>query len=449
MTAADAVARLLARDDAVFPRARLGWLDAPARPAPCVDSPPRCDRALLLGMGGSSLAAQVYVQWGLAPRALRLRVLDSVAPSAIRKETDAFDPARTLVVGVSKSGTTAETLALLAHFAPRVPADHLLAVTDPGTPLEARARAAGWRLASSEPNIGGRYSALATAGLLPATLMGLPVGAVLEGAREEAARFASEGERSAAARLAKRLASARVVALDAPHLSALAWWAEQLVAESTGKLGRGVLPIVGDTPEGAPRELLDPGDSPALGAIFFRWEAAVALCGALLGVNPFDEPDVDAGKRATRAVLGGESPDVAAWDDAPTNASLAALLEGDDATTACLLVYAAPTAPRARLLAATQRRLRARTGLPVTWGFGPRYLHSTGQFHKGGPPGGRFLVVLVDEGPDLPIPGAPYSFGALFEAQARGDCATLAARGRRVLGVRVRADALAQLLARL
>jgi hypothetical protein len=391
------------------------------------------DRTLVCGMGGSSLAPEVLASTG----ASGLHVLDSTNPAAVRAAERAHDLARTLFLIVSKSGTTIETLAFYRYFAARARAGQFIAVTDPGSPLEALARDQHFRAIVPHPaDVGGRYAALTAVGMLPAALLGLDGRTLLERARAvDIPRAQALGVRIAAAAQAGR---DKLVLTPPAAVAALAHWIEQLVAESSGKDGRGVIPVVED-PVGAPladAQTIGEGDFSAdpldLGAEFLRWEYATeALCGRL-GVNAFDQPDVEEAKRLARSELEGGGP-----LRTLTPADLRRQARPGDYL--AILAYVAPE----RGVFARLQQLRAAWGRAIgcatTLGIGPRYLHSTGQLHKGGPNTGLFLVITTDHGDDIEIPGMGggrgRTFGVLHHAQARGDVRALLARQRRVAHV--------------
>jgi glucose-6-phosphate isomerase len=502
-----AVERLWQRDptlwgtDAAVQRsaaARLGWLDAPAQmrdalPALLGWSPPRAARVLLVGMGGSSLAPEVLAQ--VLPRqGPPFLVLDSTAPAAIREaEAGGLDGA--VVVVSSKSGTTAETRALAAYLLERAAQRaRFVAITDPETPLAAQAAGPPFvRTFLNPPDVGGRYAALTYVGLVPALLCGVDVPRLLErtGPMVEACR-SPDLQANPGALLAAFLASGadggrdKVTLVASPTLAPLGAWVEQLLAESTGKGGRGLLPVEGERlgpPEvygddrlfvrlalaaerdeategllerlvraGHPVARLTVDDPYDLGQEFVRWEVATALAGVLLGINPFDEPDVQLAKTVTDRLLAavqreGRLPEAlppsvqvldATRPDAPIAQAVAVLFR-DLAPPgyAAFLAYVPRTPAAEYALAAMRRSVRDTRRVATVRGFGPRYLHSIGQYFKGGPNTGRFVVVTAETGEDLPVPGAGYTFGTLLRAQALGDIGAMAERGRRVLHVRV------------
>lgn len=485
---------------------RLGWLEAPALMAEALDRLTACadavardgfEHIVLLGMGGSSLAPEVLraiVARGSG--AQRFRMLDSTDPAAVAAA--ATPPERTLYIFASKSGTTIEPNALAAHFRARLEAagrprwgDHFLAITDPDTALARLAAEQGFRDVFINPaDIGGRYSALSYFGLVPAALMGIDIAALLGWGVAMLAAGSdgrATGTENPAAGLGLLMATAarggrdKLTLLLPPGFDALGLWIEQLVAESTGKLGTGVVPIAGEPtgppdaygddrvfvrfevagtpaqdveiPPGAPFVRIGVPEPEALGAEFVRWEIATAVAGALLHVNPFDEPNVQQAKDATgsflermraqgtlpvpppdrtengvaltltpaaRHLLGGQRPE-----------SLLCLVQPGDYVT--LLAYLAPDPTVDEEAARFRAAVRDRTRAATMFGYGPRYLHSTGQLHKGGPATGVFVLVSADGMADLPVPGQQFTFATLELAQALGDFASLASVGRRAV----------------
>ncbi len=495
---------------------RLGWLDSPALMA---DSLPRLQTfagaiardgftdVVLLGMGGSSLAPEVLrAVLGGATGWPRLHMLDSTDPAAVRAVVTV--PERTLYVIASKSGTTIEPNVLAAYFRrlledARVPhwASHFVAITDPGTELDRRAHAEGFRDVFTNPaDIGGRYSALSFFGLVPAALMGLNVTALVGWAiamlsASEPGLGDAASNPSVALGLtigaAARAGRDKLTLILPAALEPFGLWVEQLIAESTGKHGTGVIPIAGETlgpPEayGADRlfvrlrihgsfaeemrdtdvrdlkvanaplieiELPEPA---ALGAEFIRWEIATAVAGALLDINPFDEPNVQQAKDATRALL-KQYEDKGRLPVAPPDRELSGIgaltvsaaarkhldAHGPEAFLTllrtgdyfALLAYVGPDRELYDELHAFRQAVRDRTHAATMFGYGPRYLHSTGQLHKGGPNSGVFLVLSATPRQDVAIPGEPFSFATLELAQALGDFTSLDQASRRALHV--------------
>jgi len=423
---------------------RLGWTRAPEQSLAQWDRwtalaaavrADGLDRTLVCGMGGSSLAPQVLA----ATTGGALQVLDSTNPAAVLAAERAHDPARTLFLIVSKSGTTAETLAFYRYFAARAHPEQFIAVTDPGSPLQALARARRFRAIVEHPaDVGGRYAALTAVGMLPAALLGLDGRTLLHrAAAVDLARAKAFG-----VALAAGVGSGRdKLVLNPPaSVGALAPWIEQLVAESAGKDGRGVVPVVED-PVGAVLPDMqvvadfsaDPLD---LGAEFLRWEYATwALC-ERLGVNAFDQPDVDDAKKLAREEL-ERADSVGAQPAAPlpTLSPDELRRRARPGDYVALLAYLSPTPEITAQLQAVRAAWGQALGCATTLGFGPRYLHSTGQLHKGGPNTGLFLVITADAAEDVEIPEQGRTFGALERAQARGDIRALLGRGRRVAHV--------------
>jgi transaldolase/glucose-6-phosphate isomerase len=424
----------------------LGWLDEPLHVQERLDDvreaadsvSEQVDDVVLCGMGGSSLAPEVLRRsFGVD----RFHVLDTTHPRAIRALEEKLDLGRTLFVSSSKSGSTLETRSHTDYFweKARKRGELFCAITDPGSELEHLARERRFRsVFLGEPSIGGRYSALSPFGIVPAVLMGIDASRLLERAQEmrEACR---SGEGNPGYELGSRFGTGwqegrdKICIGEAPGDFGL--WAEQLIAESTGKHGKGLVPAPGESPDGADRQSADPDlpDPYALGAEFFRWEFAIAVAGAYLEINPFDQPDVQAAKDKTNEVLAtGEEPELE--PEGSIEELLAQAKEGDYA---CVQAFIEPTEENDRRIESLVDRLRGESGLVVTHGYGPRYQHSTGQLHKGGPNNGLFLQVVDDEGDELPIPGKPFGFRRLIRAQAAGDLETLKERGRRVARIRL------------
>ncbi|HEY7891475.1 MAG TPA: hypothetical protein VIC05_04620 [Solirubrobacteraceae bacterium] len=458
---------------------RLGWLDVGERMLAELDQLSGLSARLsegmsdvaLLGMGGSSLAVEVMRRTLSArPGAPRLHVLDSTDAQAIYALQAAIDPARTLFVVSSKSGGTIEPLSLFEHFyAEQGGGEKFVAITDPQTPLAELARQRGFaHTFLADPTIGGRYSALSHFGVAPAALAGLDIRAVLESSREAPDTPASHegGERPAGVWLGATLSALAqagrekltLVVCDA--LADFGLWLEQLVAESTGKRQTGILPVaqepLGEAEIYGPDRVfayLPDITAPAhgthervlalaraghpvitiptrgagdLGRLFLLSELAVAVAGWGLSINPFDQPNVAQAKDATKRVLeryehDGELPRV---PDAG-EVELRALLDAAPPSYVAIMGYLNPSAEFDAAVAELRVALRELTGVAVTFGYGPRYLHSTGQYHKGGPRHGRFLQLLHDGPNDVQIPGHPYTFTTLKNAQAIGDLQTL------------------------
>jgi len=441
---AELVERIWARDATLWTgqdeNRWLGWLDEPLRLRErvlelegfAVDTAD-FRHVVLLGMGGSSLAPEV-LRRTFADQ--RLHVLDTTHPAAVRRVADDFDLERTLFVVSSKSGTTLETRCQLDFFWERVGnGESFVAVTDPGSELERLAADRGFRVVfAGEPTIGGRYSALSVFGMVPAALMDVDLGRFLLRVDEmvEACRF---GEGNPGLELGEQLGrgwqEGRDKVLINPDPGGFGLWAEQLLAESTGKQGKGLVPVPGQTGEGPDRQDADVrvSDPYELGQEFYRWEFATAVAGSIIGINPFDQPNVQEAKDRTNEVLAGGEVALA------PEGSLDELLDGAEAPEyICIQAFVDPE--REDELEPIVARARE-TGCVVTHGLGPRYLHSTGQLHKGGPPTGRFIQVFDDPGEELAIPGRPFGFARLIHAQAAGDFAALKERGRPIVRVRL------------
>jgi glucose-6-phosphate isomerase len=443
LAATELVDRIWGRDPTVWTgrdeASWLGWLDEPARMLDRVHelleevAALDFDRAVLLGMGGSSLAPEVMRR---AFGSESLSVLDTTHPSAIRRVESELDLERTLFIVSSKSGGTLETRSQFDYFWGRTGGqnDRFLVITDPGSPLEELAGERGIHVFAGEPTIGGRYSALSPFGVVPAAVMGLDVERLLDRAEEmrQACRLedGNPGLQLGVA-LGEKWLSGRDKVLVSPNPGGFGLWVEQLLAESTGKEGKGLVPVLEevDAPDVQRHEvrLEQPYE---LGQEFFRWEFATAVAGSILGVNPFDQPNVQEAKDRTGRLLeqGGEI-------ELEPDGSLDELLAGaGDGDYVALLAFVDPA--RESELEPLVASARA-SGRPVTVGLGPRYLHSTGQLHKGGPEGGIFVQVVDDLGSELEIPGRPFGFRRLISAQAAGDYEALKERGRRVARVRL------------
>ena len=484
LTAERVVARIWERDHTVWKddpseiADRLGWLDVAGEMRGRLDDLRRfaeeaagdgITTAVLLGMGGSSLAPELFARMpGAASDGLSLRVLDTTHPAAIAAANASLDLDRTLFIVASKSGTTVETLSQYAHFRELAGrGDRFVAITDPGTPLEKLARDDGFREVFLNPeDIGGRYSAVSLFGLVPAALVGVDLGALLDGADAMAAacRTGDPAGENPGAWLGAVIAEGAIAGRDKLTLvlpgpvASLGDWVEQLVAESTGKEGAGIVPVVGESlgPSEVYRDdrlfvgvgdqprvealgeaghsvigLPGGGDAAWLGGELFRWEFATAVAGHVLGINPFDQPNVAEAKEATARIL----DDAAHEPHLFVPEQLLQMLAPDPAHPGYLAIQAflEPTPDTTARLQLARHALRDRHRVATTLGFGPRYLHSTGQLHKGGPPTGLFVqVVDAERDADVPIPGRDFTFGQLIDAQALGDLLSLQARGRPV-----------------
>jgi glucose-6-phosphate isomerase len=496
---------------------RLDWLEMPVKMRSEIDEleafadDVRRDgfrHAVLLGMGGSSLAPEVLqAVYGNLEGCPALLVCDSTDPGAVKRIAVQVDPAQTLFIVSSKSGGTLETLSFFKFFFDRVralkadPGGNFVAITDPGSKLEALAGENRFRhVFSSPPGVGGRYSALTHFGMVPAALIGVDLAVLLDRASVMAeacgpdipedqnpglALGAALGELALAGR-------DKLTLLASPEIAHFGVWVEQLVAESTGKNGAGILPVAGEKPGGPedygadrvfahirlaggdnaeidacaaaveaaghPLIRIDLDDRLGLGAEFFRWELATAAAGAGLGINPFDQPNVEASKVKARELmeafdrdgsLPAEKPELQAgsWDlyggrgarGEDTAAFLGSFLEQAAAGDyVALMAYVPQTAETDSALGELRLALRRRTGLAVTEGYGPRFLHSTGQLHKGDGNTGVFIQITHQPAEDLQIPAESYTFGVLLAAQAQGDYRALAERGRRIVRVHVK-----------
>jgi transaldolase / glucose-6-phosphate isomerase len=439
------VERIWSRDASIWTNSGeerwLGWLDEPKRMQERVgelrvfadESRTQFETCVLLGMGGSSLAPEVLKRtFGVKS----LHVLDTTHPAMLRHASEFLDLQKTMFVVSSKSGTTLETRSQFDYYWEQTGGngDQFVAVTDPGSELEQLAHERGMRVFAGEPTIGGRYSALSPFGLVPAALMGLDLDRILDGAVRMA--DACRGDHGPGLHLGLRLGEAWEAGRDKVCIQEtegrFGLWAEQLIAESTGKQGKGLVPAPGESPDGPDRqrgdvELDDPHE---IGAEFFRWEFAVAVAGSILQINPFDQPNVQAAKDKTKEVLAsGEDPQL------PEEGSLDELLAGAEPPS-YVAIQAFIDPARERELEPLISRGRE-TGCVVTHGLGPRYLHSTGQLHKGGPPTGLFVQVVDDTGEEIPIPGQGFGFGRLIRAQAEGDFRSLRDLGRQIVRIRI------------
>jgi glucose-6-phosphate isomerase len=445
------VRRIWARDASLWTSSDeerwLGWLDEPARLRPEADELVRFaeetledyDDVVVLGMGGSSLAPEVLRRTFDSER---FHVLDTTHPKAIRALEAQLDLERTLFVVSSKSGSTLETRSHADYFWEKTGrGEQFVAITDPGSELEQVANARGFRrVFAGNPEIGGRYSALSPFGIVAAALQGIEVGSLLDRGVEAAEACRSQNDDNPGLELGLALGHnwrhARDKACINPNPGEFGLWAEQLLAESTGKDGKGLVPCPEENPNGGRDRqpaLVLVNDPYEVGAEFFRWEFATAVAGHLLGINPFDQPNVQEAKDRTRAIL--ESGDDPQLEPEHTPDILFAQARPGDYV--CLQAFVEPSEDADAILFDLAQRAREETGCVVTHGYGPRYLHSTGQLHKGGPPTGLFLQIVDDTGEELPIPGQPFGFGRLIRAQAAGDYASLKERGRRVARVRL------------
>jgi len=465
---------------------RLGWTESVAVSRPLVAGILELRKTLqshgvtqiaLAGMGGSSLAPEVITRTAGA----HLTVLDATDPGQVLAALN-DNLAGTALVVSSKSGSTVETDSQRRVFerafraAGIDPAERIIVVTDPGSPLEASARAAGYRVFTADPTVGGRYSALTAFGLVPSGLAGVDIGGLLDEAEAISLALAVDSSENPGLVLGAAISASiprrdkLAIISDGTHIVGLPDWVEQLVAESTGKQGTGILPVVLE--QGAPelseyladlqvvRVVADAGTeifsesgdeiriSGTLGAQFLVWEYATVVAGRLLGINPFDQPDVESAKIATRGLLDARpAPEPAAFISqgievrgtphvigaaSDLASAIDALLEelGSDGYVAVQAYVDRIAFPE---LADIRSKLATLSKRPVTFGWGPRFLHSTGQFHKGGPATAVYLQILATPAKDLDIPERPFTFGELIQAQASGDASVLAEHGRPVL----------------
>ena len=503
-------ARLWHPDPSLWPaapakdvRERTGWLHLPADMQEELTTLERfadevrqegTKHIVLLGMGGSSLAPKVFQGvFGSRPGFPSLAVLDSTHPLAVRSLAASIDPAAALFLVSSKSGTTLETLSFYRYFREKVgkqsssPDHNFVAITDAGTPLSTLATEQGFRkVFHAVATVGGRYSALTHFGLVPAALTGVDVRRVLgqAWAMAEGCAACVPPEENPGIRLGAALGELALHGRDkltlygTGRLAAFPVWLEQLFAESTGKNGRGILPVVDEPlagpecygpdrvfvsfsgPEGGTEALeshlsaLETAGHPVvrvrlselanLGQEFFRWEVAVALSGTVLGIDPYDQPDVELAKQLARKAMdaspgkdrGEAVRTVPVNEPAPLRSAFQALMGTTHAGDyIALQAFLPPEPSNDALLQGIRRDLLLRYHLATTVGYGPRFLHSTGQLHKGGPPTGVFLQIVDPPGEDEPVPGENYSFGQIVQAQSVGDYLALQSKGRRILRI--------------
>jgi transaldolase/glucose-6-phosphate isomerase len=498
---------------------RLGWLtvtDMMCEHTPKLEAFARevidsgFRHVVLLGMGGSSLGPEVLRQtFGSTNGYPELMVLDSTIPDSVQAASNAIDPAQTLFVVSSKSGSTTEPNTFYAHFRTLVERQlgeaqagrSFIAITDAGTPLEKLAQEKGFRHLFLNPtDIGGRYSALSYFGLVPAALMGINISRLLDRAdcMREGCAFCVPAHDNPGAWLGAVMGVLagqgrdKLTLVTSPSISSFGLWVEQLIAESTGKEGKGIVPISTEPlmsansygsdrlfvhlrlerddnsdidnvveqigASGQPVVRLELRDKYDLGAEFYRWEFATGIAGSLLGIHPFDQPNVQGAKDMTERVLAQyqatrQLPKV----EAPSAASAGSILRQAQEALEDLLAQAGPgdylaimaylrqTPEVDNALAALRRKVMELHGIATTVGFGPRFLHSTGQLHKGGPASGLFLQLTADQEKDVPVPGQAYSFGVLAQAQSQGDLEALQEAGRRVVRVHLGSDTIAGL----
>jgi transaldolase/glucose-6-phosphate isomerase len=488
---------------------RLGWLELPELMHERLEElnsfakqvmNEGISHAVVLGMGGSSLAPDVFQKtFGNAPGYPELIVLDSTHPSAVRSVEDKLDLSQTLFLVSSKSGTTLETLSLFRYFWNQVsnitetPGDHFMAITDPGTPLMKLAQERGFRkVFQAKPDVGGRYSALTDFGLVPAALIGMDIHRLLDRAwiASENCSFSVPEEKASGLILGAALGEItknrdKVTFLVSPSISSFPDWIEQLIAESTGKDDKGIVPVVNEplalpddydedrflvflSLEGddnrEPEDLLKSFEKAGhpvvrhnltekfdLGREIFWWEIAVASAGSVIGIHPFNQPDVQLAKDFTKKAMEKESQSgeqgqsevkTLSIDDPEALAEALKnwLNQAQPGDYFALQAYLSPTSETTSALQNLRLELLKRTRLATTMGYGPRFLHSTGQLHKGGPNTGLFLQIIDEPKIDLSIPKTDYSFSSLIKAQALGDYMALKQRERRVLRVNLKTD---------
>jgi glucose-6-phosphate isomerase/transaldolase/glucose-6-phosphate isomerase len=477
---------------------RLGWLavtDLMREIIPAIESLAREVRdagfrnVVLLGMGGSSLGPEVLRQtFSSAPGYPELIVLDSVVPAWVQSVAESIDPALTLFLVSSKSGTTPEPNLLFRYFKALVEAavgkelsgQHFIAITDPGTPLARLAEQEGFRHTFlNPPDIGGRYSVLSYFGLVPAAMTGIDIGELIDRAdsmREGCASCVPADENPGAwlGAIMGTLASRghdKLTIITSPAIGSFGLWAEQLIAESTGKEGTGIVPISGEplvepskygddrlfvylclkgddnsTTDATVEKIKSTGQSVLtlevrdkydLGAEFFRWEFATVVAGAMLGINPFDQPNVQSAKEATQRVL-GEFKSSGKLPHMETSRSFLELLaEADSGKYLAIMAYLGQDRGIEDAIKELRRKVTERFLIATTFGYGPRFLHSTGQLHKGGPDTGLFLQIVMEHDKDLSIPDEPYTFGVVADAQALGDLEALQSLGRHVTRIKL------------
>jgi glucose-6-phosphate isomerase/transaldolase/glucose-6-phosphate isomerase len=478
---------------------RLGWLDVAGRMWPEADDldrfageirAARFKHVVLLGMGGSSLCPEVFrVTFGSRRGFPTLIVLDSTVPAWVRRVTQAIDPARALFIVSSKSGGTIEVRSFFKHFWTLTEkqkrgraGENFIAITDPGTRLAALATQHGFRRAFiNPPDIGGRYSALSYFGLVPAALIGMELPKLLAPAIDMMEACRTEVAANPAALLGAAMGALaqagrdKVTLITSPSIATFGLWAEQLIAESTGKDDRGIVPIALEPfaapgayardrlfavlrveadhngaldrhvaalkKTGQPVITLALKDRYAIGAEFFRWEMATAIAGHILGIHPFDQPNVQESKDNTQRMLDAHKSSGALPEPEPAALPLADFLrQARPGDYVALLAYLDQSPGVDAALAALRAAILEHHQLPNTLGYGPRYLHSTGQLHKGGANNGLFVQLTARVKRDAPISGDLFSFGVLAAAQAGGDLASLRARDRRAIRIDLGAD---------
>lgn len=464
---------------------RLGWLTLPSTSRDLVpiihDLAAEAKRSgirdiVLCGMGGSSLAPEVFAdaltESGSNPV---LTVLDSTHPDAVAAVDDATSPDTTWYVISSKSGGTLETLSFFRWFWARTsreissPGSHFIAITDPGSPLAGLAHERHFKtVVNADPTVGGRYSALTAFGLIPSGLAGADPTRLLDNAAAAATACGPDIDllENPAFLLGATMATRAISGVDKAHmvadgsLSSLPLWAEQLIAESTGKSGKGIIPIDGgpfpsaatdgfvitiDAAESGDADVvLTTDDRYDIAGAMFIFELATAIAGEILGIHPFNQPDVEIAKRLAATAMAGELADTAQppirIGDEALDGALSSLLTDHQPSYVSFQAYLAPNPTTDAALESLRELVDAHLAVYTTAGYGPRFLHSTGQIHKGGPPGGVFIQILDDPDATMRVPETDFTFGELIAAQAEGDRAALTDRGRRVVAVDLGAD---------
>ena len=442
---------------------------------------------VIMGMGGSSLGPEVLRQaFGSATDYPELIVLDSTVPARVMSVTSSIDPSQTLFIVSSKSGETIEMTSLYAHFRDLAEGRlgkydagaSFVAITDEGTPLEETAQKEGFRrIFLNPPDMGGRYSVLSYFGLVPAAISGVDISAVLDRAERMREECSSRVPASAnhAAGLGAAMSAAALMGRDkltlvtSPTVASFGLWAEQLIAESLGKQGKGIIPVVDEplaSPEtyakdrlfvylreessdnterddqieqiessGQPVVRLELQDKYDLGAEFFRWELATAIAAFVIGVHPFNEPNVRAAKEMTSGVLQGFARSGRLIQVDTTSSLRQLLARASSGDYLAIMAFVNQTSKIDKALQDLRRHVTARYQIATTLGYGPRFLHSTGQLHKGGRPSGIFLQITADHGEDVDIPREPFTFGVLADAQALGDLQAFQSAGLRFVRV--------------
>jgi glucose-6-phosphate isomerase len=472
---------------------RLGWLtisDLMREQPPVLNSFAQemhgnFRHVVLLGMGGSSLGAEVVRQVLGDDSKYPEIVLDSSLPESVQATASAIDPARSLFLVSSKSGTTIETVSLFNYFRGLVQSiagreqagQNFVAITDPDTPLAKTSEKEFRRAFLNQPDIGGRYSVLSYFGIIPALLAGVNIATLLDRADRvrKLCRVETQLSNNPGAWLGIVMGALaqkgydKLTLITSPAISSFGLWLEQLIAESLGKNGKGILPVAGEPlvppdfygndrlfvylrmenddnsttdklveqlkARERPLVVIKLRDRYDIGSEFYRWEFATAIAGSILKVNPFDQPDVESSKKATQSLLHeyistGQFP---TWDKTEPFTDL--LTRVRDGMYLAILAYVQQTAETDKILGQLRYRIMEKYHIATTLGYGPRYLHSTGQLHKGGAANGLFLQITTAHGKDVPIPGMPYTFGVLADSEALGDLRALRSLGRHVCSI--------------